>query len=171
MARIDIDKRFEAVDLLVKQMNFFAPSNNIPAIEFRADLGRLLTVSIVSAYEASVQTTLVEYAMRQHPNFGYYIETYHEKLNAKININDLNRMAKTYSPTINDAFNFKLAKARKHFKILAHKDLNNVYKQLIKWRHRSAHSIVNSTTIEEAMEHHRVAKHVIYIFDQVFSEA
>ena len=170
MAQIDIDERFKAVDDLIKRMNQFAPPENLSATEFRADLARLLVIAIVSAYEASVRATLIEYAKRHHDVFGCYIEANYEKLNAQIKVKQLKGLAKKFAPKLEEDFINELTRTHHRFATGAHLDFCHAYCELVKLRHRFAHATTAVTTIEEAERRHRVAKHVIYAFDRVFSE-
>ena len=169
MARVDIDERFETIDELIHRMNHHAPPENLSTAEFRADLARLLVIAIVSAYEASIRATLIDYAKRHHDIFGYYIEADCEKLNAQIKVDQLKGLANKFAPKLKENFNDELTRTNHRFETCAHVDFCAAYRELVKLRHRFAHATTAVTTIEEAQRRHRIAKHVIYAFDRAFS--
>ena len=49
------------------------------------------------------------------------------------------------------------------------KDFTTAYGQILSWRHDFAHAGVRNTTVEEALVNHRLAKRVLYSFDDAFN--
>lgn len=168
MERAELDSYLSRVDELASKIDSYAPSgarNN----EFRADLAGLLVVSMASAYESCVKEILFDYASRHHPQFAYYTERNYEKLNSKIRIDDLNKLAKLFDDRNHSKFKDALAKVKQRIAIWTGVDITGCYNQVLTSRHSFAHAGERTTTIEEAIKNHRYAKHVIYIFHKSFS--
>lgn len=169
LAREEIDAQFEAVDELIARMDQHAPASDPSNIEFRGDLSRLLVIAIVSAYEASVRATLVEYAKRHHNVFGCYVEAECERLNAQIKVKDLKGLAGKFDPMLKQKFENELKRVESRYLKAAHRDIRCIYGELIKLRHRMAHSANAKISIEDAQRRHRIARHVLYAFDRAFA--
>ena len=51
---------------------------------------------------------------------------------------------------------------------LTNKNIEENYKLILKWRHAYAHAGIKNTTIKEAIQAHRLAKHVVICFYDAF---
>lgn len=172
MERADIDERFAEIDELIgrmSRMNRFVLAREPEAAEFRADMARLLVIAIVSAYEASVRAILVDYAKRSHKVFGYYIEADCKKINARIKIDELKGWTKKFDRKIKNRFRTELKRIHRRYETKAHKDFCEAYNELVRLRHEFAHVTTSTTSIEETVQRHRVAKQVVYIFYRAFN--
>ena len=154
---------------LVGEIEAFAPTHNINATRFRAELAGLLAVFVVAQYETCVKETLISFASQYGREFEGYIERNHTKLNSKITCNDLRRYANTLDPSLGAAFKNKLDRRRKLFSRICGSNIEKSLDTLLQWRHEYAHAGVLVTTIEEVLRTHRLARLPIVTFEEVFS--
>lgn len=171
MSRADLDVHFDRIEQLVKEMTQFVPSDLIGAGQFRADLAGLLVVSIAASYESCVKDTLITYATRHHVAFGTFTLNNYKKLNSRIAVSDLHQYSSLFDDGVATRFKAILASRKKRIDERIGKNIEACYKQILSWRHDFAHAGIRNTTIEEAMATHRVAKRVLYSFDEAFCGA
>lgn len=167
MPRADLDVQFNRIEQMVTEMTQFVPSSMIGATQFRADLAGLLVVSIAACYETCVKETLITHATKQHSAFGNFASNNYKKINSKISIGDLHNYASTFN--VSKRFNETLSKRKKVINDKTGINIESCYKQILSWRHDFAHAGVRNTTIEEAVRTHRIAKRVLYSFDEAFN--
>lgn len=169
MPRSYLDTQFRRIEGLVAQFDHFAPPTAVTSTQFRADLAGLLVVSIAATYESCVKETLISYASNHHIEFGNFASNNYDRLNSKINLHDLYRYTSLFGDKINNRFS-KLHEERKtRINKRIGKNIDASYKLILKWRHDFAHAGIRNTTIEEAMATHRLAKRVLYSFDEAFN--
>lgn len=169
MARADLTVHFDRIERLVNEMDAFVPKDYKGVTEFRADLAGLLVVSIAASYESCVKETLVNYASNCHTLFGQFTANNFEKLNSKIAVSDLNRYTKLFDTGINKKFKSNLSRRKERIDKRIGRNIESSYEQILSWRHDFAHAGLRNTTIEEALITHRLAKRVLYAFDEAFS--
>jgi hypothetical protein len=169
MPRADLDAHLYKVEKLVVEMSQFVPNGDVRTAEFRADLAGLLVVSMAAAYESCVKETLVCYASSHHQAFGSFAIRNYSRLSSRVAINDLNNYAKTFDADIHLRFKAMLADRKKKIDVRIGKNIESSYQQILDWRHDFAHSGIRNTTIEEAVITHRLAKRVLYVFDDAFN--
>ena len=167
----DLNSHFARIDELGKNISQHVPINKRGTSSFRADLAGLLTVSIASTYENCVKDILQNYAFRHHENFGIFTINNFEKLNSKISINDLNRYSKVFNSSVHEKFKLELAKTKSRIRDNTGKNIETIYEQILIWRHDFAHAGKRNTTIEEALNHHRFAKHILLSFSHAFDRS
>ena len=168
MIRGEVDQYFQNISAIESHANRFAPITMRGVLEFRAELGGLLTVAIASSYENAVKGVLIDYSSRHHHEFGAFVERNFEKLNSKVSIGDLYRYAEVAGPVVSSAFKQK----HKRYKALclrfARVNIDESYKQILRWRHAYAHAGQKSTSLEEAFRKHEEAKRILYGFASAF---
>jgi hypothetical protein len=169
MPRADLDLHFDRIERLVVEMQQFVPSDKIETAQFRADLAGLLVVSMAASYESCVKETLVTYATGHHVAFGNFATNNYSKLNSRISLSDLYGYAKTFDSGVHGRFGQLLDRRKKVIDNRLGKSIVASYRQILSWRHDFAHAGIRNTTIEEAMVTHRLAKRVLYVFDQSFN--
>ncbi|WP_428943252.1 HEPN domain-containing protein [Pantoea sp. FN060301] len=168
MERSDLTEILDAANVLIEKMNNYAPASN-KNNEFRADLAGLLVVSISSLYENCIKEIILDYALRHHQQFAAYTSRNYEKLNSKIRVDDLNKLAKLFDDKVHQKFTKNLKRIRQRTERWAGKDIVGSYNQILTCRHSFAHAGERTTTIEEAALNHRIACQVIYAFHKSFS--
>lgn len=168
MPKCDLIEHVNRVKRLAGEMNEFVPIGQTQTSEFRADLAGLYVVAVAAAYESCVKEVIVNYATRHHEIFGQYALASYEKLNSRINIQDLHRYAKTFHPSIGKKFKEILNKKKSDINRKIGKDIENSYGQILSWRHDFAHAGKRNTTLEEAVYTHNLGLRVIYCFDKAF---
>lgn len=168
MARADIDTVLARVEHLASDIDSHVPGDT-KNIQFRADLAGLLVVAIAASYESCVKETLMNYAHRHHAQFGNFAQNQYKKLNSRISLSDLYGYAGTFDSGVHHRFG-QLIKSRKA-KLNARigRDFTASYTQMLSWRHDFAHAGIRNTTVEEALNTHRLAKRVLYAFDDAFA--
>jgi len=171
MARADLDRNFSRIDDLIAEINGLVPSSSYRAVQFRADLAGLLVVAMAATYETCVKEILFEYANRKHIDFGGFALRNYEKLNSKISIKDLRRYCELFDPTICKRFKERVTDKKKRILGRVGKNIELSYEQILAWRHEFAHAGIRQTTIEEAAATHRIAKRILYLFDDAFNRA
>ncbi len=169
MPRADLDVHFDRIEQLVVEMEQFVPSAAKGVTGFRADLAGLLVVTIAASYESCVKETLVSYAGRHHVAFANFATNNYKKLNSRITINDLHSYTGTFDDNVSTRFKALLNERRKRIDARIGKNIESAYKLILSWRHDFAHAGIRNTTIEEAVVTHRLAKRVLYAFDDAFS--
>ncbi|TCB47046.1 hypothetical protein E0H80_16405 [Acinetobacter sp. ANC 4779] len=159
----DLKDELNHVDYLVNEINRIAPAKENSNLTVRGELSGLLLVAMCAIYENMIKQIMIEYADSVHSDFSYYIEKKYEKLNSKITKKDLEEYLKLFSPRKEKAFKSELERMQKYLNKV---HPNEKYQPLLSWRHSYAHSKTPLTTIEEAYEHHRYAKLIIYAFNR-----
>lgn len=168
MPRADLDVHFNRIEQLVAEMRQFVPTD-IGVAQFRADLAGLLVVSMAASYENCVRETLVTFASAHHAAFGNFTAKNFERLNSRIAVSDLHKYAATFDNEVRDRFKALLAERKRKIDVRMGKNIEASYSQILSWRHDFAHAGVRNTTIEEALSTHRLAKRVLYAFDEAFN--
>lgn len=172
MARLDLDQNFRKIDDLISEINRkFPPDDAYDIVQLRADLAGLLVVAMAATYETCVKETICNYATGRHDDFGRFAVRNYERLNSRIQVNDLYNYCRLFGPNIKDKFKTKLDARRKKISERTGKNIESSFRQILDWRHDFAHAWNRSTTIEEAEKTHRFAKRVLYAFDEAFSES
>lgn len=168
MPRGDLNDHVNRVKGLAGEMNQFVPIGDTRTSAFRADLAGLYVVAVAAAYEACVKEIIVNYATRHHEMFGQYALVSYEKLNSRINMNDLHRYANTFDPIIGQNFKDYLKVNKESINRRIGKDIEKAYQQILGWRHDFAHAGKRNTTLEEAIKTHTLGLRVIYCFERAF---
>ena len=169
MNRSAVIDALDRIDLLSAEINANVPASNSSLLGFRSDLAGLLNVTICATYENCVKLILHEYAGRQSSLFQIYTKNQYDRINSRIDINDLHKYAKTFHPDINKDFKIRLKKTSEFFLNRTAGDIIKSYSQLLEWRHDFAHTGQRVTTVEEVTKHHRMGKRVILLFSDAFS--
>ncbi|GAB9224935.1 hypothetical protein BDS110ZK18_67210 [Bradyrhizobium diazoefficiens] len=169
MPRADLDLHFNRIEQLVAEMRQFVPTDVVGVAQFRADLAGLLVVSMAASYESCVKETLINYATNHHVAFGNFATNNFAKLNSRIAIKDLNKYARTFDDGVHSRFRQALAERKRRIDARIGKNIEASYEQILSWRHDFAHAGIRNTTIEEAVVTHRLAKRVLYAFDDAFN--
>ncbi len=165
----DVDVHFVWIKRIIKEIDHFVPDSQNGTQAFRADLAGLLCVAIAAAYENSVKDSMIRHASSKHSDFEHFITKNFDRLNSRIKPNDLKKYTALFSDAHCAKFNHGLKERRK--KILEATKLNceSRFEQILDWRHGYAHAVKLNTTVVEVVESHRVAKHVLYVFDNALS--
>jgi hypothetical protein len=137
--------------------------------QFRADLAGLLVVSMAASYESCVKETLVTFASSHHAVFGNFTSNNYQRLNSRIAIHDLHRYAGTFDDGVRNRFKILLDQRKRKIDARIGRNIESSYSQILSWRHDFAHAGIRNTTIEEAVSTHRLAKRVLYAFDEAFN--
>lgn len=169
MPRPDLDQHFDRIELLVKEMQQFVPNEIVGTAQFRGDLAGLLVVTIAASYESCVKDVMIIHAGRHHVAFGNFATNNYKKLNSRITIGDLHGYAGNFDQKIASRFKIILEKRKKAIDAKIGINIEACYKQVLNWRHDFAHAGIRNTTIEEAIKTHRLAKRVLYSFDEAFN--
>lgn len=169
MPRADLDVHFNRIEELVTEMQRFVPSGAVGVAQFRADLAGLLVVSVAASYESCVKETLLTFASGHHAAFGNFTFNNYKRLNSRIRVNDLRRYARTFDDGVRSRFEILLDQRKQKIDARIGKDIKSSYEQILNWRNAFAHAGIRNTTIEEAISTHRLAKRVLYAFDEAFN--
>jgi len=81
---------------------------------------------------------------------------------------DLNIYASTFDNSIHQKFKQSIGLRKERIMKKIGKDFTKAYEQILSWRHDFAHAGIRNTTVEEALKTHRLAKRVLYSFDEAF---
>lgn len=96
---MEVIKTMSEIKDLVDNIDTFVPQGAPKNNYFRSDLSGLLVVSLAATYENCVKDIIIEHAENYHPAFGRYAEKQYERLNSRVNLNDLYGYAKKLAPT------------------------------------------------------------------------
>lgn len=169
MARSDLDIHFAKIDDLISEINGLVPVDSAyRTVRFRADLAGLLVVAMAATYETCVKEILYEFANGHHAAFGDYARRSYNKINSRVAVKDLKKYCDIFDPSTRTRFNSRLSQRKKLILERTGKNIETSYEQILDWRHEFAHAGNRNTTIEEATKTHRLAKRIIYIFDDSF---
>ncbi len=124
---------------------------------------------IVAHYENCVKETMISYASRHNQEFEGFVERHYDKLNSKIDPNNLRQYAKLLDPRLGEEFKLTLERRRKLFSKLSGRNVEKQLRTILGWRHEYAHAGNLVTTVEEALRTHRLAKIPIQTFEEVLS--
>lgn len=168
MSRSDIAPILGRPETLALEINSFVPITP-RTVQFRADLAGLLVVAMAASYEAAVKETLVSYASRHHSQFGTFAQNHFRKLNSRIGMSDLSSYARTFDNSVHRKFGELITSRKQQLISRIGKDFTKAYGQILSWRHDFAHAGIRNTTVEEALVTHRLAKRVLFTFDDAFN--
>ncbi|WP_224543260.1 HEPN domain-containing protein [Mesorhizobium sp. CA16] len=169
MSRSDLDVHFSKIDDLISEINGLVPVDSAyRTVRFRADLAGLLVVAMAATYETCVKEILYEFANRHHTAFGGYARRSYNKINSRVAVKDLKKYCDIFDPDIRTRFNSRLSLKKQAILARTGKNIEASYEQILDWRHEFAHAGNRNTTIEEATKTHRLAKRVMYVFDDAF---
>ena len=168
MPRRDLDAIFARIESLRSEIVLHVPTST-NTLQFRADLAGLLVVAIAASYESCVKETLTSYAARHHVEFETFAQNHFNKLNSRINLNDLYGYARTFGNPIHRDFGKRIQERKRKILDRTGKDFTKAYEQILSWRHDFAHAGVRNTTVQEAFLTHGFAKRVLYAFDDSFA--
>lgn len=166
MPRPELDLYMNRITTLASEIQRHVPSTSTTSgiVDFRADLAGLLAVTIVASYESCVKETLLKLSGSHHPKFAEYVARKYERLNSKIGIDDLNGYCRVFDPNTHDRFRNQLKRRKDKIQKYLGNDIHQAYGQMLAWRHDFAHSAKRNTTVEEVIQFHRLAKHVLFAF-------
>lgn len=167
----ELKEHFERIEILVAEMNRFAPPEARGVADFRADLAGMLIVTIAAVYETCVKTSMVTYAAKHGKAFEGFAERNYSKLSSRIMHNDLRRYASTFDVSICRKYEEVLDRRRKAAVRLSGRNPIKQLELILGWRHDFAHAGLRQTTIEEAVSTHRLASVVIFSFHKAFVES
>src|SRR4051812_49343819 len=153
MARSDLQPLLEPIDRLHDEIVQFVPQTTA-LLQFRSDLTGLLVVAMAAAYENCVKEVLIGYCDSHSPIFGVFATNQYDRLNSRINLNDLVKYAALFGDQTLQNYKDKLGTRRKSILDRTGRDICGSYEQLLKWRHQYAHAGQQNTTIEEAYASH-----------------
>jgi hypothetical protein len=111
----------------------------------------------------------VTFATNHHIAFGNFTSNNYKRLNSRISISDLYQYAAIFDDGVRERFKSLLDKRKRRIDARIGKNIEASYKQILSWRHDFAHAGIRNTTIEEAVTTHRLAKRVLYAFDEAFN--
>lgn len=169
MNRQPLREALNRIEDLAKEIDSNVPSNKPSLSDFRSDLAGLLNVTVCATYENCVKLIIHDYSGRQSPKFLTYTQNQYDKINSRIDLGDLHKYAKTFSPDIHRIFKSKLSSVKDYYLERTSSDIIDAYSQLLKWRHDFAHTGQRVTTVEEVLRHHKLGKRVILTFSDAFS--
>lgn len=168
MHRDTIVPHLERIDGLFDEINTQVLLGSSRVVDFRADLAGLFVVAVAAMYESCIKDSIVTYASQHGYRFEYFAANSFNRLNSRIRIGDLNKYAKNFDVSIHGAFNRNLQYRKEKFDKLIGRGLVSSYDQLLDWRHDFAHAGRRNTTLEEAIDTHRIARHVVFAFHDAF---
>lgn len=171
MPQAELDQYFSRVHRLKSEFSEFAPADEFRKNELRSDLAGFLVVAMATSYENCVKETLITYATRHHSAFGNFASKNYEKLNSRVSRSDLQRYAAVFDDGIGERFKIILRQRKQRIEVRTGRSIEAAYDQILAWRHAFAHAGARNTTIEEAWSAHRLARHVLYVFDRAFNGA
>ena len=170
MNRQPIIEAFARVETLATEIRTNIPAASPRLSDFRADLAGLLNVTICATYENCVKVIIHDYAARQSQLFERYTRSQYDKINSRIDLSDLHKLAKTFHNKINLKFKEDINRYKKYYLDRANEDITTSYSQILKWRHDFAHSGTRVTTVEEVLKYHQIGKRVILLFSDAFAQ-
>lgn len=131
-----------------------------------------ICVFSIATYELAIKNILINFCRKKHPLFGDFFESRFEKINARIEIERLNKdylkhFGRIYSENFKEILDFEENKILSLKKI----SMKSAYQSLLTWRHAFAHSgtIPNTTTFDEVCSFYETGLSVIYCLDIALS--
>lgn len=170
MPRDSVRAHLASIDEMYREIEERVPENQLyNIIQFRADLAGLLVVAIAARYESCVKEIIYDHTERRHESFGAYARRNYSRINSKISIRDLKKYCEIFEPAVKTKFTSLLTSRRQWVSARVGKNIENCYERILELRHDFAHTGNRNTTLTEAFQTHRLAKHVIFSFDDAFA--
>lgn len=164
MANKLISDELIKIDDIWQDIEKFIPDGTKGAASLRADLAGLLVVYIAASYENCIKAILIEYAASKNIDFETFITNNFKKLNSRVQVNDLKKYAKLFGDNVHKRFDEELKSRKKRIQNYTGHNIDERYQQILSWRHAYAHAGEKNTTLSEAIQFHRYAKHVVDAF-------
>ena len=169
MTNYYLEQKFDDIAHLIDNIDYLVPIKNIGGIDLRGELAGMVTVYIVANYENCIKETLLAHASNKDEAFAEFVGNQFDKLNSKIRVGDLKKIASKFSDQIRKDFDILLKGRKNKIEYFTKRDIVSCYDLILNWRHNFAHTGAKDTTLEEAWLNHRFAKYVIIAFDQAFN--
>jgi hypothetical protein len=166
----EYERHLEWAEMLTKQVLNVAPASNPANDRFRADLGGLLAVSYVAAFECSLKIIFTTFASKKNKILGHVAGFHFEKINSKIHWNVIgNSYAGQFGKNYQDEFFNKLEVKEKEILHIERQSIKETYANLLKWRHAFAHEAKILASLDEVVSAYPLAKNVVLLADEAMS--
>lgn len=126
-------------------------------------------VSSVTVYEISIKETISTFANRKHKVFGQFVDGKFERLNARIQIQDiLTDFVENFGEVYAKRFRRLLDEKERAVLTGQRTSMKGAYKNLIKWRHDFVHTgtAPPTTNLVEVRQSYELGKDVVRCLEQ-----
>ncbi|MFH1021783.1 MAG: HEPN domain-containing protein [Planctomycetota bacterium] len=129
-----------------------------------------IAVSAVTVYEIMVKKLLIDFAVRKHPMLGNFASASFDRLNAKIQREDIEKYLAYFG---DEYLNFFKKTVDEKEKARAQEgSLKACYANLLEWRHEFVHAgrLPNQATFDEAIKAYHLGKEVVAALEETLSQ-
>ncbi|MGI9250349.1 MAG: HEPN domain-containing protein [Pseudohongiellaceae bacterium] len=158
---------FSRTDDLIEHLNKVVPPVENPLLQLQY-VG-FVSVTAVAVYELAIKTIFVDFSKQKHHIFGNFVESYFDRLNGRIRVQDIvddkiTKFGKKYV----DRFQEKLKKREADFRKENKRDCKSAYENIIHCRNHFAHGNLSGVngTYQEVVQAYRDGKEVIHTLDE-----
>ena len=131
-------------------------------------------VTSVTVYEIAAKEIISTFANKKHKIFGSFIDGRFEKIDARIQIEDLdNDFVKYFGERYSKKFKQLLADKEEETLQTKRASMKAAYKNLIRWRHDFVHNgnAPTTTNLAEVCSFYELGKDVIRCFDEALNSS
>lgn len=129
-----------------------------------------VAVSAVTVYEVSVKQLLNDFATETHPMLGNFASVYFDKLNARIQRDDIEKYLRHLGESYSERFKVLLDEKENEYG--REGSIKESYKNLLTWRHEFVHAgrLPNQATFEEAIKAYHLGKKVLIALKETLQQ-
>lgn len=151
---------YQHADAIVAHLDTLVPGLADPLL--RAKYTGFVTVAAVTVYEMAVKDVFIDFASQTHPVLGSFADSFFDRINGRIQLDDLKKYAARFGQAYADTFIARLKDSSEQHLKAAKRDPRSAYSNLVLWRHDFAHeAIAASATYQEAVTAYQDGKVVI----------
>ncbi len=151
--------KYKPADDLIQHLQSLLLSTTDPFIHSR--FTGFTAISAVTVYELAIKDIFIDFAKKKHITFGQFTSTYFEKMNGRINLNNLkNDFLKKFGDKYVKKFNKNLEKNENIF-LISNINIRSEYGNIIECRNEFVHGNNVTMTFEEAVNAYSNGKEVI----------
>lgn len=152
-------EKYKPADDLINHLKSLLPSTTDPFIQSR--FTGFTAISAVTVYELAIKDIFIEFAKKKHITFGQFTSTYFEKMNGRINLNNLkNDFVKKFGDKYVKKFNINLEKNENVF-LRSNINIRSEYGNIIECRNEFVHGNNVTMTFGEVVNAYSNGKEVI----------
>jgi hypothetical protein len=153
--------RFKATDDLITHLRTVV--STISDEELKSRYAGFLAASAVTVYELAIKDIFITFAENENLAFGMFVTKYFNRINGKINIDDIEKYAKLFGENYQGEFKKKLLEKNTLFMHEHHNNIQALYGNLVMCRHKYIHENTTTITFNEVLEDYEIGKEIIKI--------
>jgi hypothetical protein len=152
---------FILTDSVIAHIDTFINQVNDPFIVSR--YAGFVSVMAVTVYELAVKDIFINFSNQKHRVFGEFTKNHFDRINGRINIDDLKKNTKIFGDKYNAKFTKLIEQVDQKNLRKNGKSVKTSYANVVIWRNQFAHEgqVPNQATYQEVVESYKVGKIII----------